>query len=393
MNKVGLHILGATGSIGKSTLEVYAHLNKIGFDKFSLDSVSAKQSKEALQEIVSLYKPRSVALIKSDNVNFDCMNYYSGENAVKDLVEGEVVSGDFVVNALVGASGLRPTLAALELGATVALANKETLVSAGSLVMNKVLSSSGNIIPIDSEHASAFRVLEQGSHGTVSKLILTASGGPFNGRPPCEVGNVSVEEVLRHPTWKMGPKITVDSATMMNKAFEIIEAYWLFNLPMSKIEVVIHPESMLHAMVEYEDGFIFGVLSEPDMRIPIQQSLTWPKSLPSLSKNFNWDSRRRLDWNFLNSSSHPAIKLAHHVLREGGTSGAILNASNEIAVRAYLEGALEYSYIIEISEIALDRVVSVEANFLEDIESAHSEAEKCAIDVIKSKGKNKVIFS
>ena len=252
---------------------------------------------------------------------------------------GEAENG---VAAIVGAAGLAGTWAALEAGKTVAVANKETLVMAGPLVMELAARRGGRVLPVDSEHSAVFQAMQSGRPDEVERVVLTASGGPFRGRTRAELAQVSVADALCHPTWRMGPKITVDSATLMNKALEIIETRWLFELPPERIEVIIHPESMIHSFVEFMDGSILAQLSPPDMRLPIQYALTYPERVSGPARRLNW--RELGSWHFEqpDHETFPAVQLGYEVARRGGTCGAVLNAANEAAVSRFLAGDLRF---------------------------------------------------
>ena len=390
MSNIKIHLLGATGSIGTSTLAVLDHFKEIRFSKYCIHSLTANRNTELLMKIASQYTPRAIASVSGVSTNNSFLKEYLGSDSVQNLIINEVSSGDMVLNALVGSSGIRPTLASLDAGADIALANKETLVAAGELIISKEKISKGKIIPVDSEHASAFRILESNQHGNISRLMLTASGGPFFGTPPSEVTNVSIEDVLKHPTWKMGKKISVDSATMMNKAFEIIEAYWLFGLSPECLEVIIHPTSLLHAMVQYEDGFLMGIFSEPDMKIPIQQALSWPEILPSPSKKINFRKEKLISLTSVSRDQHPAVEMAFKVLEAGGTSGAILNAANEVAVDAFLNGKIDFSSILKVSQMALENITIESADTLKAIDKASQSAKIYALELVNDFSKKKV---
>lgn len=249
---------------------------------------------------------------------------------------------DIVVTAIVGSAGLTGTWLALEAGKTVAVANKETLVMAGPLVMELARAKNASVLPVDSEHSAIFQAMRAGSPGEVERVVLTASGGPFRGRKAADLADVTVDEALQHPTWRMGPKITVDSATMMNKALEVIEARWLFDLAPDQIEVIIHPESIIHSFVEFRDGSILAQLSPPDMRLPIQYALTYPERLPGPTRRLQWHDLRALTFAQPDWETFPSLKLGFEVARRGGTCGAVLNAANEAAVGQFLAGELSF---------------------------------------------------
>lgn len=256
-----------------------------------------------------------------------------------------------VVCAIVGAAGLRGALAALEAGKRVALANKETLVVAGPLVAEVAGRTGAVLLPVDSEHSAIFQCLEAGRRSDLKKITLTASGGPFRGRGRSELQDVTVEQALAHPTWKMGPKITIDSATMMNKALEIIEARWLFGVSAEQIEVVVHPQSIVHSMVEFCDGSTIAQLSPPDMRLPIQYALTYPERWTATSASMDWSRSQSLTFQPPDLEAFPALRLGFEVARQGGTAGAVLNAANEVAVDRFLQGRLRF---LEIADACRD---------------------------------------
>jgi 1-deoxy-D-xylulose-5-phosphate reductoisomerase len=249
---------------------------------------------------------------------------------------------DVVVTAIVGAAGLAGTWAALEAGKTVAVANKETLVMAGPLVMELAARQGVRILPVDSEHSAIFQALQCGRAAEVERVVLTASGGPFRGRKAADLAEVTPAEALRHPTWRMGPKITVDSATLMNKALEVIEARWLFGLPPERIEVIIHPESMIHSFVEFTDGSVLAQLSPPDMRLPIQYALTYPERVAGPARRLNWSELAAWHFEQPDFETFPAVQLGYEVARRGGTCGAVLNAANEAAVSRFLADELRF---------------------------------------------------
>jgi 1-deoxy-D-xylulose-5-phosphate reductoisomerase len=247
-----------------------------------------------------------------------------------------------VVSAIVGAAGLSGTWAALAAGKTVALANKETLVVAGPLVMRLARERGARLLPVDSEHSAVFQALNGSRAGEVRRIVLTASGGPFRGRSRAELADVTAEDALRHPTWRMGPKITVDSATLMNKALEVIEARWLFDLDPDRIEVIVHPESVIHSFVEFEDGSVLAQLSPPDMRLPIQYALTYPERVAGPARRLDWRELAAFHFEPPDHETFPALQLGYEVARRGGTCGAVLNAANEAAVGRFLAGELRF---------------------------------------------------
>jgi 1-deoxy-D-xylulose-5-phosphate reductoisomerase len=336
-------VLGSTGSIGVNTLDVISRLE----GRFEVLGLSAHGSWEALFEQARKYRPRRIALTDQSAASQadhsllpDGVELLSGPEAVAALVSDPDV--DLVVMAIVGAAGLTGTLAALEAGKTVALANKETLVLAGELVMELARRRGVAIIPVDSEHSAIFQAMQCGRPCEVERVVLTASGGPFRGRSRESLAKVDCKEALNHPTWRMGPKITIDSATLMNKALEVIEARWLFDLPPERIEVIIHPQSLVHSFVEFRDGSILAQLSPPDMRLPIQYALTYPERIRGPARRLNW--RELGQWHFEqpDHETFPALQLGYEVARRGGTCGAVLNAANEAAVGRFLAGELAF---------------------------------------------------
>jgi 1-deoxy-D-xylulose-5-phosphate reductoisomerase len=276
-----------------------------------------------------------------------------GQQAVVDVVTHPDV--DIVLSAIVGRAGLEGTWAAVAAGKRVALANKETLVMAGPLVMELAAQTGAEVIPVDSEHSAVFQAIQAGGRQFVRRVILTASGGPFRNRPAEELTQVTVDEALQHPTWQMGKKITIDSATLMNKALEVIEARWLFDLQPEQIGVLIHPQSIVHALVEFVDGSVLGQMSPPDMRLPIQLALTWPQRQESPALKLDWTQTLRLEFQPPDLERFPALALGMEVARLGGTAGAVLNAANEVAVEAFLRGQIRFTDIVPLCRRALEQ--------------------------------------
>jgi 1-deoxy-D-xylulose-5-phosphate reductoisomerase len=350
-----LVVLGSTGSIGTNCLDVVDHLS----DRLEVHGLSAHSSGDALLAQAQHYRPRWVALTDSEAARqFDASRLpngcrlLQGADAVAEMVQDADV--DIVVTAIVGAAGLNGTWAALEAGKTVAVANKETLVLAGALVTDLAARRGGRLLPVDSEHSAIFQAMQGSPPGAVERIVLTGSGGPFRGRSRAELAEVTVEEALNHPTWRMGPKITIDSATLMNKALEVIEARWLFGLPPERIEVIIHPESIIHSFVEFKDGSVLAQLSPPDMRLPIQYALTYPERVAGPAQRLSW--RGLSTWHFEqpDHETFPALQLGYEVARCGGTCGAVLNAANEAAVERFLRGDLAFLDIPRACRAALD---------------------------------------
>ncbi|HVX10188.1 MAG TPA: 1-deoxy-D-xylulose-5-phosphate reductoisomerase [Pirellulales bacterium] len=348
-------VLGSTGSIGKSTLEVIAASG----GKLSAVALSAHASLDALVQQATTVRPRW--LIATDAQAARSYTWPRLPAGVELLtgcegVERAVTSPevDVVVSAIVGSAGLRGTWAALEAGKTIALANKETLVTAGPLVTELARRRGTAILPVDSEHSAVFQALQSGKKGELKRVVLTASGGPFRNYTPQQLADVTVEDALAHPTWKMGPKITIDSATLMNKALEIIEARWLFDLEADQIGVVIHPQSIVHSMVEWVDGSVIAQLSPPDMKLPIQYALTYPERQPGVAAKFDWTRSCRLEFDPADPERYPALGLGMECARRGGTTGAVLNAANEAAVAGFLKGRLRFNQIVPLVKSVLE---------------------------------------
>ena len=340
-----ISILGATGSIGQSTLDVVRQIEGL-----SIHSISGHSRLDQLIEAAREFKPKYVvATCEKAAAGFDFGDLLAetevliGSQYVEQIATDAEV--DIVVAAIVGIAGLPGTMAAIGAGKTVALANKETLVVAGSLITAIAQQSGSKILPVDSEHSAIFQALQAGKPQEVSRVILTASGGPFRGFSPDELKTVTVEQALAHPTWQMGDKISVDSATMMNKALEVIEARWLFDLPAEKIEVVVHPQSIVHSLVEFVDHSTVAQLSPPDMRLPIQYALTWPDRIAGVSPKLDLSRAQTLEFLPPDVERFPALELGFEVAARGGTSGAVLNAANESAVAAFLKTELSFTDI------------------------------------------------
>ncbi len=349
-----LVILGSTGSIGRSTLEV------VRFSEGALRpwALTAHQSFELLcQQATQFQVPYVVATDPVAARSWDwsllppCTKLLVGSDAVREVVAAAEV--DMVVAAMVGSAGLAGTWAALDAGKPVALANKESLVMAGPLVMQLAAERGVPILPVDSEHSAIFQVLQAGRRDDLARIILTASGGPFRKYTLAEMHQVSVEQALSHPTWRMGKKISIDSATMMNKALEMIEARWLFDLPADQIDVVVHPQSIIHSMVEFRDGSMLAQMSPPDMKLPIQTALTWPSRLPSPARKMDLSQAWKLDFEPPDEERFPALALGREVAAAGGTAGCVLNAANEAAVASFLAKELSFMEIVPATRAVL----------------------------------------
>ncbi len=351
-----LTILGSTGSIGTNCLNVV----ETHPDEFEVAYLATHRNVELLYQQAQRFRPRAVVVVQSlheqDWVRrFKTLGveYLTGAPALAEAAAATDV--DVVVNAVVGAAGLPATLRALRQGHTVALANKETLVVAGELVTAEAVKNDGLLIPIDSEHSALWQCLVGEARHRIETLILTASGGPFRQRPKEEFAKITVAEALNHPNWTMGRKITIDSATLMNKGLEVIEAHWLFGVPVDRIRVLIHPQSIIHSMVEFVDGSIKAQLGVPDMRMPIQYALTYPDRLPNQFPRMDFALRRQLDFQEPDFEKFICLRLAYEALREGGTAPAVLNAANEEAVQAFLREMIRFDQISHLVDRALQQ--------------------------------------
>ncbi len=349
-------ILGSTGSVGRSALSVVEHDSGARLRAFGL---SAHSNWGQLIEQAFAFRPRYVtatdpsALAEMEGpLRGSGVELLTGRDGIARMVTDP--STDRVLTAIVGAAGLEGTWAALEAGKTVALANKETLVVAGPLVMDLARRRNATILPVDSEHSAIFQAMACGRPKEVRRVILTSSGGPFRGKTTRELAEVTPEQALRHPTWKMGPKISIDSATLMNKALEVIEARWLFGLEPDQIEVVVHPESVVHSMVEFVDGSVVAQLSPPDMRLPIQLALTYPERVPGPCPLLDLTRAMALHFEPPDRETFPALDLGFEVMRRAGTAGAALNAANEAAVARFLAGEIGFLDIPRACRSVLD---------------------------------------
>jgi len=347
--------LGSTGSIGCNALEVIERLG----DGYSVVGLSAHSQSEKLAEQALRHRPSAVAI--SDSSRFEQVarvlrstgcNVYSGPAGVTELACRDDV--DVVLAAIVGAAGLPPVLAAVRAGKAIALANKESLVVAGSLLIPEARRHGVSILPVDSEHSAVFQAMTCGKQKEIRRVILTASGGPFRDTPIERMRDATLADALNHPTWRMGNKITIDSATMFNKALEIVEACWLFDLPPEKVEVVVHPESVVHSMVEFVDGSVMAQLSPPDMRTPIQFALTYPERAEGISRRLDLTQKFSLNFQPPDPERFPALRIAYDVARRRGTLGAVMNAANESAVAAFIDGRLSFGMISHVVQLTID---------------------------------------
>lgn len=366
MNRIAL--LGATGSIGTSSLNVIAAHS----DQMTLAACSCHGRWEELAEISSRFSPQTAIITKeTSKAEVDCSCFPNqtdvqfGEAAIAAIAADPEI--DTVISAIVGAAGLRGSWAAVEAGKRLAVANKETLVLAGPLVMQKAAETNAELIPIDSEHSAIFQALQSGQKKEVQRVILTASGGPFLNYTKQQMESVTPEMALDHPTWDMGPKITIDSATMLNKAMEIIEARWLFGLEIDQIEVVIHPQSVIHSMVEFVDGSVMAQLSPPDMKLPIQYALTYPERSEGISPRMDFSQACNLELIPPDFDLFPALKLGFEVAERGGTCGAVLNAAKEVAVDRFLNHEIPFLSITQLCKEILESHTYKETPTIDEI--------------------------
>lgn len=349
-------ILGATGSVGASTIDLLRHDRK----RYRVEAVTAGRNARALARIARELGAR-FAVVADQSVYAELKSELSGSGihaaaGPEALIEAAARPADWVMAAISGATGLRPTLAAIERGATVALANKECLVCAGGLFMRRAAVTGATVLPVDSEHNALFQALASGERSEVRRVIITASGGPFRTWSRDEIERATPEQALRHPNWSMGPKITIDSATMMNKGLELIEAHHLFALPADQIDVLVHPQSVVHGMVEFHDGSVVAQLGVPDMRIPIAHCLAWPQRMSAPTPRLDLAQIGSLTFEAPDLERFPALKLARQALENGGGAATVLNAANEVAVEEFIAGRLGFAGIARLVAAVLEKV-------------------------------------
>ena len=387
--RLGLTVLGSTGSVGKSTLDV-AHRHP---QRYALFALTAHRSTEALLEQCRMHRPRYAVLSGIDEQaqlreqfrSAGCELLF-GARALQSVATDPEC--DVVMASIVGATGLDPTLAAASAGKRVLLANKEALVMAGRLFMRAVRSAGATLLPIDSEHNAVFQCLPQGpggrpALGAVRRILLTASGGPFRSVAPERLAAVTPDEACAHPNWVMGRKISVDSATMMNKGLEVIEAHWLFELPAERIEVLVHPQSIVHSLVEYIDGSMIAQLSNPDMRIPIAHALGFPERIDSGARSLDLGEIGQLSFERPDHRRFPCLELAYRALRTGGSAPAVLNAANEVAVEAFLSRRLRFTEIPGVISRTLDSCPTTPADDLDGVLAADAGARRTAAQLVE----------
>ncbi len=371
-------ILGSTGSIGKNSIEVIANFP----DQFKVSYLTVNNNVDALCDQVRRFRPKGVVVLDRSSAE-ECKKRFdgstevlAGEEGLEEIVQRDDV--DVVVSSLVGFAGLKPTIAAIKAKKRIALANKETLVVAGEIIMRLVKETGAILIPVDSEHSAIFQCLVGESGSSIGRIILTASGGPFLNTPKEMLKKVSVEQALNHPNWKMGNKVTIDSATLMNKGMEVIEARWLFGTPPEKIDVVIHPQSIIHSMVEFIDGSVKAQLGVPDMKIPIQYALTYPERAASNFARIDFPKLREMTFFSPDLERFQCLRLAYDALNEGGTMPAALNAANEIAVKRFLERKISFLQIPETICRTMEHHAVTTHPGLDDIIAADASARRFA---------------
>ncbi len=393
----GVTILGATGTIGVNTLDVIARHP----DKFSVVALTAHSQVERLATQCEKFRPRFAVMVQEDaaqqlqkRLHHSCpdVQVLSGEAGLKQVAADTAT--DYVMAAIVGAAGLTPTLAAARAGKRILLANKEALVMSGQLFMDEVRQHGAQLLPIDSEHNAIFQCLPADYHtkadrSGIKRFLLTGSGGPFRTLPVEQLTAVTPEQAIAHPNWNMGKKISVDSASMMNKGLEVIEACWLFDITVEQIEIVIHPQSIIHSMVEYADGSVMAQLGQPDMRTPIAYALAWPERIESGVKPLNMYDIAKLEFTRPDMSRYPCLQLAQQAAQHGGTATTILNAANEIAVEEFLNYKIGFTDIARTVEHALSQCSAIEASSLQVILDADQHARWVAREFIHAQSRRR----
>ncbi len=378
MSKRHIAILGSTGSIGTQTLDVIAQHK----DLFEVELLTANNNADLLIEQAIKFQPNNVVICNDEHyskVNNALSQYdikvFAGKESANELVKGDNIN--IVVAAMVGFSGLEPTINAIKAGKAIALANKETLVAAGEIITTLSKKYNAPLLPVDSEHSAIFQCL-QGEHTSIEKLILTASGGPFRDCTLEQIHNATLEQALNHPNWDMGAKVTIDSATMMNKGLEMIEASWLFNVPASKIEIVVHPQSIIHSMVQFPDGSLKAQLGAPDMRVPIQYAISYPTRLNLNAPRIDFAEIAQLTFKKPDLEKFPLIRIAYEAFETGGNIPCAMNAANEVAVAAFLERKISFRDIPTIVEKTLEKTERIKHPDLDAIYNTHLVAKESA---------------
>ncbi len=381
-------ILGSTGSVGRNTIDIIARQP----DAYAVEALTAHGNAALLIEQARQLKPRYVAIgnethyaVVRDGLAGTGIEVAAGRAAV---IEAAARPAEWVMSAIVGAAGLEPTLAAVRRGAMIGLANKETLVCAGALVMREVAQHKAVMLPVDSEHSAIFQVFERDHVDAIEKIILTASGGPFRQRTVAEMAEMTPEQAVAHPNWSMGAKISVDSASMMNKGLELIEAYHLFGLPESQIDILVHPQSVIHSMVAYKDGSVLAQLGSPDMRTPIAYALGWPQRIAAPADRLDFSKIKQLTFEAPDPARFPALRVAREALKAGGGTPAVLNAANEIAVAAFLDRQVRFTDIVAICEQVLTDLPGGDIDRLDQVLALDTEARRRAAEVVAHRRRN-----
>src|SRR5688572_23656267 len=383
VNKKRIALFGSTGSIGTQALQVI----EANPELFDVEILTAQNNEALLIEQALKFRPNAVVIgdekkyeAVKDALGSTDIKVFAGENALEEVADFDTY--DMMLAAIVGFAGLKPTLKGVEKGKAIALANKETLVVAGDIVMQKAVEHRVPIIPVDSEHSAIFQCLVGETRNKIEKIVLTASGGPFLGKKPNYLVNIKREHALQHPNWNMGAKITIDSATLMNKGLEMIEAKWLFNLKPEQIQVVIHPQSIIHSMVQFEDGSIKAQMGLPDMKLPIQYALGFPKRLPSSFPRYDFKKINTLTFEEPDLRTFRNLVLAIEALNKGGNLPSVLNAANEIAVYAFLRNRINFLDMTDVIEKTMQKVPYIESPTLEEYFVSDGEARTFAADLI-----------
>ena len=383
MNMKKIALLGSTGSIGTQTLDVVREQKDMKIVALAANrqvDLLEKQVREFRPELAVLYDETAAADLRVRLADLP-VRVASGMEGLVELAELE--TADIVVTAIVGMIGIRPTLAAIRAGKDIALANKETLVTAGHLIMPLAAEKGVKILPVDSEHSAIFQCLQGADHGEISKLIITASGGPFRGRTAAELKHVTVADALKHPNWSMGAKITIDSATMVNKGLEVIEAGWLFSIPSEQIEVVVQPQSIIHSMVEFRDGAVMAQLGTPDMRLPIQYALTWPDRRSLSGERLDFRKLSGIQFEQPDSETLRGLPLAYEAIKAGGSMTTVLNAANEAAVSLFLREKIKFLDIYRLIEEAMQGHCVIPDPCLDDILAVEAEVRRKTEGAVK----------
>ena len=382
--KKRIAILGSTGSIGTQALEVIATHP----DAFEVEVLSAQNNADLLIEQAQRFKPNAIVIVNEDHYQYvkdalknEPVKVYAGENSLASVAQMETI--DMVLTALVGYSGLKPTIKAIEAGKSIALANKETLVVAGELITKIAREKGVNIYPVDSEHSAIFQCVMGEFHNKIEKIVLTASGGPFRGKKKSDLTSITKRQALKHPNWTKGAKITIDSASLMNKGLEVIEAKWLFGLSPSQVEVVVHPQSIIHSLVQFEDGSMKAQLGLPDMRLPIQFALAYPNRLKSDFPRFDFSNYPALTFEKPDTETFRNLALAFEALERAGNMPCVLNAANEVAVAEFLKDRIGFLEMSDIVEKCLEKMHYIKSPGYDDYVNTDKETRIRAFEMVR----------